>query len=118
MSEPLDDPRTLTILTAEHASLTPTRGLTWDEAFSRTNLSFTTLSAAAVALALVGQATRFGSGFDLFALTVLPLVLFLGLATLVAGMVVGAWYGRRSFARQAARLEALEAAHHGRPDQA
>jgi hypothetical protein len=41
-----------------------------------------TLSAAVVALALVAQASDFGSGFRLFALVILPVVLFVGIATL------------------------------------
>ena len=41
------------------------------------------LSGAVVALALVAQATAFGQGFVLFALLLLPVVLFVGLATYV-----------------------------------
>jgi hypothetical protein len=41
------------------------------------------LSAAVVALALVAQATSFGEGFVTFALLILPVVLFLGVATSV-----------------------------------
>jgi hypothetical protein len=40
-----------------------------------------TLSFAVVALALVGQASAFGDDFRLFALVVLPVVLFVGIAT-------------------------------------
>jgi hypothetical protein len=36
-----------------------------------------------VALALVAQATAFGEGFAMFALLILPVVLFLGVATFV-----------------------------------
>jgi hypothetical protein len=39
------------------------------------------LSGAIVALALVAQATAFGAGFVLFAVVILPVVLFLGVAT-------------------------------------
>jgi len=41
----------------------------------------TTLSGAIVALGLVGGATGFGESFSLFALVILPVVLFIGLAT-------------------------------------
>src|SRR5437667_11980549 len=41
----------------------------------------TTLSGAIVALGLVGGATGFGQSFTLFALVILPVVLFIGLAT-------------------------------------
>lgn len=40
-----------------------------------------TLSGAIVALALVAQASAFGEGFTLFALLILPVVLFIGIAT-------------------------------------
>ncbi len=71
------------ILATEHWSLLATRGMTWNEMFSRTGMYLTVLSAATVALALVAQATEFGSGFRLFALLVLPVVLVLGIGTQV-----------------------------------
>jgi hypothetical protein len=69
------------ILATEHWSLLATRGMTWNEVFSRASMFITVLSAAVVALALVAQATTFGSTFHLFALLVLPVVLLVGLAT-------------------------------------
>ncbi|MEO8287501.1 MAG: hypothetical protein ABI670_13830 [Chloroflexota bacterium] len=69
------------ILATEHWNLLATRSMTWNEAFSRTSIFLTVLSAAVVALALVAQATAFGEGFRLFALLVLPIVLLLGLGT-------------------------------------
>ncbi len=78
---PLDDPRALQILTTEHWSLLATRSLSWNESFSRAGLFLSVLSATAVALALVAQATAFGSGFIAFALVMLPVDLFIGLAT-------------------------------------
>ena len=42
-----------------------------------------TLSGAIVALALVAQATEFGEGFRLFALVILPVVLFIGIGTVL-----------------------------------
>jgi len=41
------------------------------------------LAATVIALALVAQATGFGSGFTAFALVLLPVVLFLGLTTYI-----------------------------------
>lgn len=73
----------LQILTTEHWSLLATRGLSWNEAFSRAAMFLSALSAAVVALALVAQATTFGDGFVMFALLILPIVLFLGIATFV-----------------------------------
>ncbi|WP_159054293.1 MULTISPECIES: hypothetical protein [Streptomyces] len=68
-------------LATEHWSLLATRGMTWQEIFSRTGTYLTTLSAAVVALSLVANATGFGSGFTTFALLVLPVVLLVGFGT-------------------------------------
>lgn len=71
------------LLSTEHWSLLATRSMSWNEAFSRTGMFLSTLSAATVALALAGPAMSFGSAFPLFALVVLSVTLFLGLATYV-----------------------------------
>ncbi len=73
----------LQILATEHWSLLASRSLAWNESFSRAGMFLSTLSGAIVALALVAQATNFGSGFTLFALVILPVVLFIGLTTLI-----------------------------------
>lgn len=70
-------------LATEHWSLLATRSMSWNEAFSRTGMFLSTLSAATVALALAGPAMAFGSAFALFALIVLSVTLFLGIATYV-----------------------------------
>ena len=69
------------ILATEHWSLLATRALSWNEAFARASMFLSLLSGAVVALALVAQATSFGEDFVVFALMVLPVVLFVGLAT-------------------------------------
>jgi hypothetical protein len=68
------------ILATEHWSLLATRQLAWNEAFSRAGIFLTVLSAAVVALALVAQAGS-DRDFRLFAAVLLPVVLFLGVAT-------------------------------------
>ena len=73
----------ITILSTEHWNLLATRSLSWSESFSRANMFLTVLSGAVVALALVAQATNFGDGFILFALLILPVVLFVGATTFV-----------------------------------
>jgi hypothetical protein len=78
---PFDDPRTMQILSTEHWSLLATRSLSWSESFARAGLFLSVVSATAVALALVGQATDFGDRFVAFALVMLPVDLFVGLAT-------------------------------------
>jgi hypothetical protein len=72
----------LQVLSTEHWSLLASRSLAWNESFSRAGMFLSTLSGAIVALALVAQATSFGDGFRLFALVILPVVLFIGLGTL------------------------------------
>jgi hypothetical protein len=71
------------MLATEHWSLLATRSLSWNEAFARASMFLSLLTGAVVALALVAQATAFGEGFVLFALLILPVVLFIGLATYV-----------------------------------
>jgi hypothetical protein len=82
------------ILATEHLSLLSTRGITWQEIFSRTGIFLTILSATVVALSLVVQAAGFGTSFRIFALVVLPIVLLVGLATfirLVEADIEDAW---------------------------
>lgn len=71
------------MLATEDWSLLATRSLSWNEAFARASMFLSLLTGAVVALALVAQATAFGEGFVLFALLILPVVLFIGLATYV-----------------------------------
>lgn len=71
------------ILATEHWSLLATRSMTYGEVFSRASIFLTVVCASVVALALVAQATDFGDGFYVFALLVLPVVPFIGVATYV-----------------------------------
>jgi hypothetical protein len=71
----------LQVLATEHWGLLATRSLAWNESFTRAGMFLSTLSGAIVALALVAQATEFGSEFVLFALVILPVVLFIGVTT-------------------------------------
>lgn len=71
----------LQIMSTEHWSLLASRSLAWNESFTRAGTYLSTLSFAVVALALVGQASGFDETFRLFALVVLPIVLFVGIAT-------------------------------------
>jgi hypothetical protein len=102
------------ILATEHWSLLATRSMTWNEIFSRAGMFITVLSAAVVALALVAQATAFGPGFRLLALLVLPVVLLVGLATLIRlsdanredfGLVTGMNRLRHAYLELAPELE-------------
>lgn len=102
------------ILATEHWSLLATRSMTWNEIFSRASMFITVLSAAVVALALVAQATAFGSGFRLFAILVLPVVLLVGVATFLRlgaantedfGLVLGMNRLRHAYLELAPELE-------------
>lgn len=73
----------LQILSTEHWSLLATRSLAWNESFSRAGMFLSALSGAIVSLALVAQASHFGEGFKLFALVILPVVLFVGVTTYI-----------------------------------
>jgi small-conductance mechanosensitive channel len=73
----------LQILSTEHWSLLASRSLAWNESFSRAGMFLSTLSGAIVALALVAQASDFGEGFRLFALVILPVVLLVGIGTVL-----------------------------------
>jgi hypothetical protein len=126
MNDPLSTPPSLTdrsgvtdavrtqILATEHWSLLATRGMTWNEVFSRASMFITVLSAAVVALALVAQATAFGPGFRLFALLLLPVVLLVGFATVIRlgnanmddyGFVIGMNRLRHAYLELAPELE-------------
>jgi hypothetical protein len=71
----------LQILAAEHSSLVVSRSLAWNEAFARVGMYLSLLSGAIVALALVGQGAAFGQAFFAFGVIILPVVLFVGVAT-------------------------------------
>jgi hypothetical protein len=102
------------ILATEHWSLLATRSMTWNEVFSRASMFITVLSASVVALALVAQATAFGPSFRLFALLVLPVVLLVGVATVIRladantddfGLVLGMNRLRHAYLELAPELE-------------
>ncbi len=68
------------ILTTEHWSLLASRGLAWNESFSRAGMYLSTLSGAMVALGLVAGLDHLGQAF---AMLILPVVLFVGFATFI-----------------------------------
>lgn len=77
-AEPISPQLRLQILSTEHWSLLASRSLAWNKSFSRASMFLTTLSGLIVALGLSAQASGFGSSFLLFALVLLPVVLFVG----------------------------------------
>jgi hypothetical protein len=73
----------LQVLATEHWGLLATRSLAWNESFTRAGMYLTTLTGSIVALALIAQVTEFGDGFVIFALVILPVVLFIGITTYI-----------------------------------
>lgn len=69
------------ILATEHWSLLATRALTYQESLGRVNMFLAILSGAVIALALIGQADRFGQTFIAVAIFMLSVVFFTGVAT-------------------------------------
>jgi hypothetical protein len=84
----LGDPRALTILTTEHWNLLTARSLVYNEAFARSGMFLSFLSATLVVLGLISTATGFSDAFLVIAAVVLALDLFVGLVTI--GRVVAA----------------------------
>jgi len=73
-------PNAASILAGEHWSLLGFRSLIWNEAMSRATVFLSVLSAAIITLALLANAVG-GSHTTTLALVLLPVVLFLGIAT-------------------------------------
>jgi hypothetical protein len=73
-------PHAAAILASEHWSLIAARSLIWNEAMSRATVFLTVLSASIIALALLADATGFGSETTTLALVLLPVVFLLGIA--------------------------------------
>jgi hypothetical protein len=71
------------LLATEHWSLLASRGSTQGEVLTRISMFLTLVSAGLVSLALAGQATDFGEGFPVIALTLLGVILLVGVLTQV-----------------------------------
>jgi hypothetical protein len=82
-----DDPRSVQILSAEHASLASTRSLVYNEAFTRVGVFLTFMSMSFVALALFTSATPSGSSFLGVTAVALAFNFLVGLMTL--GRILG-----------------------------
>ena len=84
----LADPRALDILTTEHWSLLSARALGYQEVFARTTIFIAILSGTVVALALLAQATQFSRETLWVALLMIPVDLFIGIATFVRSVKI------------------------------
>jgi hypothetical protein len=87
----------LTALTTEHFTLQGARSQTVGESAARSSLYMFSVSSTLIALGFVSQASEGGEVFQLFALTVLPTLFFLGVFTfvrLVQSSIEDVRYGR------------------------
>jgi hypothetical protein len=73
----------LQILITEHTNLQAARSATVFEANGRTTLFLGTVSSGIVALAFIGQISQMGTAFLLFALILLPSLIFIGIVTFI-----------------------------------
>ena len=87
---PLDDPRVVQMLTAEHASQTTARSLAYNEAFTRLDMFLGFLSTSIVALALIAQVLPVDEGLLPVSAVILTFDLVVGFMTL--GRILSANY--------------------------
>jgi len=69
------------VLATEHWSLLATRSMTWSEIMSRITIHLTVASASLVVLALMAQASGFGTAFRVMAIGLAAAILVLGTLT-------------------------------------
>ncbi len=96
-AESADRQTLLSTLTTEHFTLQGARSQTIGESAARASLYMFSVSSTLVALGFVSQVSAGGELFQLFALTVLPTLFFLGVSTfarLVQSSIEDVRYGR------------------------
>lgn len=81
--------RAIEVVRGEYSVLLSALTASWSVSMSRTSVFLGVLSAAGVALGFAAQGGGFGPTFYGFALVILPLALFLGLATFVKQVQIG-----------------------------
>lgn len=84
-----DRARAVEVVRGEYAVLLSALTSSWSVSMSRTSVFLGVLSAAGVALGFAAQGGGFGPTFYGFALVILPVTLFLGLATFVKQVQIG-----------------------------
>ena len=77
------DERVAEVLAAEYGLLTAALGAAWSASLTRTSLFLFSLSASGVALGFAAQGGVAQGPFRTFALVVLPILLFIGIATFI-----------------------------------
>lgn len=98
---PGPNPALMSALTTEHYTLQSSRSSTIVEANGRSQLFLSAVSGATVALALVAQLDRMGDTFLVFAFTILPALLALGVTSYIrlADLAVHDAYYARAIGR-------------------
>jgi hypothetical protein len=97
LAERADAQALLTALTTEHFTLQGARSQTVGESAARSSMYMFSVSSTLVALGFVSQVSQGGEVFQLFSLTVLPTLFFLGVFTfgrLVQSSIEDVRYGR------------------------
>jgi len=85
-----DAQQLLTALSTEHFTLQGARSQTMSESSARASVYVVAVSSALVALGFIGQLSDVGDVFNAFALTVLPTLYLLGIATFIRLVECGA----------------------------
>jgi hypothetical protein len=85
-----DEQQLLTALTTEHFTLQGARSQTMSESSARASVYVFSVSSALVALGFIAQISEVGDLFNVFALTVLPTLYFLGVVTFIRLVECGA----------------------------
>lgn len=87
-----------TFATTEHFNLQTARSITVSESNGRASIYLAALSSNLIALAFIGETSRLGAAFHAFALILLPVLTFIGVATferLVQSSIEDIAYARR-----------------------
>jgi hypothetical protein len=106
-----DPQQLLTALSTEHFTLQGARSQTMSESSARASVYVFSVSSALVALGFIGQLDEVGSVFNVFALTVLPTLYLLGVATFIRLVECGAEDFRYGMAINRIRHYYKELAH-------
>lgn len=85
-----DPQQLLTALSTEHFTLQSARSQTMSESSARASVYVFAVSSALVALGFIGQVSKVGALFHIFALTVLPTLYLLGVVTFIRLVECGA----------------------------
>ena len=113
--EKTTDAAVLQMMVTEHTNLQSARSATIFEANGRTNIYLGTVSSGVIALAFIGQVADMDQSFLIFALILLPALIFIGIVTFVRVLQTGWEDGICSRGINRIRHYYLEVAPHMKP---